>query len=180
MCRRLPRAWGAEDEGCWRPRTVGMLRMERLLLAPEKWKISRAQTPQGALCQRPAPGASRNWGVLVPSGYGGSEVCWSWEGLSRRSGGSHLLPWPPGGQAHVGKAHVDPLRLGLEGTLSTWAPSQPPSSGHLLSRSPILERELLLVLGSVLGNWWLDGRTSFDVVESDRWMYLDACGHRHQ
>ncbi|XDC52482.1 hypothetical protein R6Z07M_003664 [Ovis aries] len=68
MCPRLPRACGAEDEGCWRPRAVGMLRTERLFLAPEEWRISSAQTPQGAPCQCPPPGASRSWGVLVPSG----------------------------------------------------------------------------------------------------------------
>lgn len=101
-------------------------------------------------------------------------------GAVPEKGGQSSPPRSPGGQAHVGKAHVDPLRLGLEGTLSTWAPSQLPSSGHLLSRSQILERELLLVLGSMLGSWWLDGRTSFAVVESDRWMFLGARGHRHQ
>lgn len=89
-----------------------MLRMERLLLAPEEWKISRAQTPQGALCQCPAPGASRNWGILVPSGHGGSEVCWSWEGLSQRRGGSHLLPGLQGA-----KLMLEKLML----ILSAWA-----------------------------------------------------------
>lgn len=52
---------------------MGMLRTERILLAPKEWRIGRAQTPQGTPCQRPTPGASRSWGVLVPSGYGGSE-----------------------------------------------------------------------------------------------------------
>ena len=113
---------------------MGMLRTERILLAPKEWRIGRAQTPQGTPCQRPTPGASRSWGVLVPSGYGGSEVRWNWEGLSQRRGGAVISsPWPQGGQAHVGKAH-DPLRLGLECTPSTWASSQPLSPGrHLLS-----------------------------------------------
>ena len=84
---------------------MGMLRTERLLLAPEEWRISSAQTPQGAPCQRPPPGASRSWGVLVPSGYGGSEVRWNWEGLSQRRGGAVISsPWPRGGPSSCWKS----------------------------------------------------------------------------
>lgn len=32
----------------------------------------------------------------------------------------------------------------------------------------------------MLGNWWLDGRTSFAIVRSDGWMLCSAQGHRHQ
>ena len=73
---------------------MGMLRTERILLAPKEWRIVRAQTPC-APCQRPTPGASRSWGILVPSGYGGSEARWNWEGLSQRRGGAVISsPWP--------------------------------------------------------------------------------------
>ena len=94
-------------------------------------------------------------------------------------GQSSPPPGHEGGQAHVGKAH-DPLRLGLECTPNTWAPSQPLSSGHhLLSWSQILDWELLLVLGSMLGNWWLDGRTSFAIVRSDGWTKTHTHTHTH-
>ena len=112
---------------------MGMLRMKRILLYPKEWRIGRAQTPQGALCQHPTPGASRSWGVLVPSGYGGSEVRWNREGLSQRRGGAVISPGHEGSQAHLGKGHTDPLRLGLECTPGTWAPSQLLISGHLLN-----------------------------------------------
>ena len=115
MCLRLPRACGAEDEGCWRLRAMGMLRMERILLSPKEWRIGRAQTPQGALCQRPTPGASRSWGVLVPSGYGGSEVRWNREGLSQRRGGAVISsPWPRGGPSSCWKSsRSSPLGPGV-------------------------------------------------------------------
>ena len=128
--------------------------------------------PQGLL------GAGASWS---PLGMEGVRYAGTGRGCPREGvGQSSPPPGHEGGQAHVGKAH-DPLRLGLECTPNTWAPSQPLSSGHhLLSWSQILDWELLLVLSSMLGNWWLDGRTSFAIVRSDGWMLFSAQGHRHQ